>query len=40
MFFLKTGDIWGGGYLALFTDQEMLDVYADVELGRQFDPPL
>jgi hypothetical protein len=40
MFFLKTGELWGGGYLALFTNQDMLDVYADVELGRQFDPPL
>ncbi len=40
MFFLKTGDIWGGGYLALFTDHDMLDAYRDVELGRQFDPPL
>jgi hypothetical protein len=40
MFFLKTGDIWGGGYLALFNDQDMLDVYVDVERGRQFDPPL
>ena len=40
IFFLKTGLIWGGGYLSLFTSQDMLDVYADVELGRQFDPPL
>ena len=40
IFFLKTGLIWGGGYLSLFTSQDMLDVYAEVELGRQFDPPL
>jgi hypothetical protein len=40
IFFLKTGLIWGGGYLSLFTSQDMLDVYADVEMGRQFDPPL
>lgn len=40
IFFLKTGLIWGGGYLSLFTAPDMLDVYADVELGRQFDPPL
>jgi hypothetical protein len=40
IFFLKTGLIWGGGYLALFNSQDMLDVYADVELGQQFDPPL
>ena len=38
--FLKTGLIWGGGYLPLFNVDDMLDVYADVELGRQFDPPL
>lgn len=37
--FLKTGLIWGGGKLALFTSQDMLDVYADVELGLQLDPP-
>ena len=40
IFFLKTGLIWGGGYLSLFTNQDMLDIYAGVELGRQFDPPL
>ncbi len=40
IFFLKTGLIWGGGKLPLFTNQDMLDVYADVELGLQFDPPL
>jgi hypothetical protein len=40
IFFLKTGLIWGGSYLSLFTSQDMLAVYADVELGRQFDPPL
>jgi hypothetical protein len=40
IFFLKTGLVWGGGYLSLFTSQDMLDVYEDVELGRQFDPPL
>jgi len=40
IFFLKTGLIWGGGYMSLFTSQDMLDVYADVELGQQFDPPL
>jgi hypothetical protein len=37
--FLKTGLIWGGGYLPLFSTPEMLDVYADVELGTQLDPP-
>ena len=40
LLFLKTGLIWGGGYLALFPTQDILDAYADVELGRQFDPPL
>jgi hypothetical protein len=40
IFFLKTGLIWGGGKLPLFTNQDMLDAYADVELGLQFDPPL
>ncbi|TXH77726.1 MAG: hypothetical protein E6Q88_00430 [Lysobacteraceae bacterium] len=40
IFFLKTGLIWGGGKLPLFSNQDMLDVYADVELGVQFDPPL
>ena len=40
VFFLKTGLIWGGSYMSLFTSPDMLDVYADVELGRQFDPPL
>ncbi len=40
VFFLKTGLIWGGGKLPLFSNQDMLDVYADVELGLQFDPPL
>ncbi len=40
VFFLKTGLIWGGGYLSLLTSPDMLDVYADVERGRQFDPPL
>jgi hypothetical protein len=39
IFFLKTGLIWGGGYLPLFTNPDMLDVYADVELGTQLDPP-
>jgi hypothetical protein len=37
--FLKTGLIWGGRYLPLFSTPEMLDVYADVELGTQLDPP-
>ena len=37
--FLKTGLIWGGGYLPLFTSRDMLDVYADVELGLRIDPP-
>jgi len=37
--FLKTGLIWAGRYLPLFTSQDMLDVYADVELGVQLDPP-
>jgi hypothetical protein len=40
VFFLKTGLVWGGRYLPLFTAPEMLDTYADVELGLQFDPPL
>jgi hypothetical protein len=41
LFFLKTGGlVWAGGYLALFSSQDILDAYADVELGRQFDPPL
>jgi hypothetical protein len=35
--FLKTGLIWNGGYLPLFTSPDMLDVYA--ELGQQLDPP-
>jgi hypothetical protein len=38
IFFLKTGLIWGGGYLPLFNNQDMLDVYADVELSTQIDP--
>lgn len=38
--FLKTGPVWGGGYLPLFSAPEMLDVYADVELGVQLDPPV
>lgn len=38
--FYKTGLIFAGGYLSLFTAPEMLDAYADAELGRQFDPPL
>ena len=40
LYFLKTGRIFAAGYLALFTDPDMLDVYADVELGREFDPPI
>lgn len=40
MFFLKTGLIWGGGYLTLFTSPDMLDVYAGVELATQLDPPV
>jgi len=39
IFFLKTGLIWASRYLPLFNDQDMLDVYADVELARQIDPP-
>jgi hypothetical protein len=39
IFFLKTGLIWGGGYMPLFTSPDMLDMYADVELGTQLDPP-
>ncbi len=39
MLFLKTSLIWGGGYLTLFTSEDMLNVYADVELGEQLDPP-
>jgi hypothetical protein len=38
--FLKTGLVWGGGYLPLFTSQDMLEAYADVELGAQLDPPV
>lgn len=37
--FRRTGQIWKGGYLPLFDTAEMLDVYADVELGLQLDPP-
>jgi len=37
--FLKTGLIWGGRYLPLFSTPEMLAVYAEVELGTQLDPP-
>lgn len=37
--FLKTGRVWGGGYLALFNSQDVLDAYADVECGLQLDPP-
>lgn len=40
MFFLKTGNLWGGGHLSLFTDPDMLAVYGDVEQGIQFDPPI
>ncbi len=36
--FRRTGRLWAGGYCPLFTDQEMLDVYADVELALQLDP--
>jgi hypothetical protein len=38
VFFLKTGLIWGGGYLPLFTDPDMLEIYADVEQGVQLEP--
>jgi hypothetical protein len=37
--FLKTGLTWAGGYCPLFTSQDMLELYADVELGEQLDPP-
>ncbi len=37
--FLKTGLIWRGTYLPLFSSPDMLDVYEDVELGTQLDPP-
>ena len=40
LFFLKTGPLWGGRYLPLFTSPEMLAVYADVELATQLDPPV
>ena len=40
LFFLKTGLLWSGRYLPLFTSPEMLAVYADVELGMQLDPPV
>jgi len=39
IFFLKTGLIWGGRYMPLFTSPEMLAVYAEVELDTQMDPP-
>ena len=39
VFFLKTGLIFRGGYLPLFTDSDMLEVYADVEQAVQLDPP-
>lgn len=38
-FFLKTGLIWGGGYLPLFSARDMLEVYNDAEKGLQLDPP-
>ena len=37
--FLKTGLIWGGGYLPLFSTPEVLKIYSDVELATQLDPP-
>jgi hypothetical protein len=37
--FLKTGHIWGGRYLPLFSTPEMLEVHAEAELGTQLDPP-
>jgi hypothetical protein len=37
--FLKTGLIWGGRYLPLFSTPEMLDAYDDVERATQLDPP-
>jgi len=39
MLFLKTGRLWAGGYLALFTWQDILEIYGDVERGVQLDPP-
>ena len=39
MLFLKTGRIWGGHYLSLFTDPQVLEVYEDIELAEQIDPP-
>src|SRR5918998_3102087 len=35
--FLKTGHIWGGRYLPLFSTPEMLEVHAEAELGTQLD---
>ena len=37
--FLNTGHIWGGRYMPLFSTPEMLEVYAEAELGTQLDPP-
>ena len=39
IFFLKTGLLWFGDYMPLFTDDDMLEVYSDVELARELDPP-
>lgn len=36
--FERTSRIFGGGYLPLFTDQAVLDVWTDVELATQLDP--
>jgi hypothetical protein len=38
--FLREGLLWCGAYLPLFDREEDLEVYADVELGVQFDPPV
>jgi hypothetical protein len=40
LFFLKTGLLWGGRYLPLFTDPDVLAVYEDVEQATQIDPPV
>lgn len=39
-YFLKTGLVWGGGYLPLFQSADMLESYADVETQVQLDPPV
>jgi hypothetical protein len=38
--YLKSGLVWGGGYLPLFDSDDFLEVFADVENGTQLDPPI